>query len=64
MPRELFNRRCNVEASVFQLVYHTRNKKLKYRGKVRVQLWAFCRAAWINVRRITLHQAKLAEMAA
>ena len=64
LPRTLFNRRCNVEASIFQLVYHTRKKKLKYRGKVRVQLWAFCRAAWINVRRIALYQAKQAEMAA
>lgn len=64
LPRALFNRRCNVEASIFQLVYHTRKKKLKYRGKVRVQLWAFCRAAWINVRRIALYQAKQAEMAA
>ncbi|MFZ1575192.1 MAG: transposase, partial [Chromatiaceae bacterium] len=64
LPRELFNRRCHVEASSFQLVYYTRKKKRKYRGNVRVQLWAFCRAAGINVRRIALYQAKLAEMAA
>ena len=64
LPRALFNRRCKVEASLFQLVYHTRKKKLKDRGQVRVPLWAFCRAAWINVRRIALYQAKRAEMAA
>ncbi|WPL19979.1 transposase [Thiorhodovibrio frisius] len=64
LPRELFNRRCNVEASIFQLVYHTRNKKLKYRGRRAVQLWAVCRVAWLNVKRIVLYQAKEAEMAA
>jgi hypothetical protein len=32
--RELFNRRCNVEATIFQLCYHTGKKKLKYRGQV------------------------------
>lgn len=64
LPRELFNRRCNVEASIFQLCYHTRQKKLKYRGKFRVQLWAVCRAAWINMRRIGIYQAKQAEVTA
>ncbi len=64
LPRELFNRRCNVEASVFQLVYHTRNKKVKYRGQGAVQLWAICRVAWINVKRIVLFQATQAEMLA
>ena len=63
LPRALFNRRCNVEASVFQLVYHTRNKKLKYRGRSAVQLWAVCRVAWLNVKRIVLHQAKQAKQA-
>ena len=61
LPRELFNRRCNVEATIFQLCYHTNGKKLKYRGKFRVQLWATCRAAWINMRRIASFQAKQAQ---
>jgi len=64
LPRELFNRRCNVEATIFQLCYHTNQKKLKYRGKFRVQLWAVCRAAWINMRRIANYQAKQAAVAA
>ncbi len=64
LPRELFNRRCNVEATIFQLCYHTRKKKLKYRGKLRVQLWAACRAAWINMRRIATYQAKQARATA
>jgi hypothetical protein len=45
LPRELFNRRCNVEATIVQLCYHTHKKKLKYRGKFRVQRWAICRVA-------------------
>jgi hypothetical protein len=61
LPRELFNRRCNVEATIFQLCYHTNKKKLKYRGKFRVQLWAVCRVAWINMKRIASYQAKQAE---
>ena len=64
LPRRLFNRRCNVEATIFQLCYHTRKKKLKYRGKSRVQLWAICRAAWINMRRIANYQAEQAEASA
>lgn len=64
LPRELFNRRCNVEASIFQLFYHTRKKKLKYRGQCAVRLWAVCRAAWINMKRIVIYQGRSAEMIA
>ena len=64
LPRELFNRRCNVEASIFQLSYHTRKKKLKYRGQCAVQLWAVCRTAWINMKRIVIYQGRSAEMIA
>ena len=64
LPQELFNRRCNVEATIFQLCYHTNKKKLKYRGKFRVQLWAVCRSAWINMRRIASFQAEQAEVIA
>ncbi len=38
--------------------------KLKYRGKCRGQLWAVCRAAWINMRRIASYQAKQVEASA
>lgn len=62
LPRALFNRRCNVEASIFQLAYHTRKKKLKYRGRCAVQLWAVCRAAWINIKRMVIYQVKSAEI--
>ncbi len=62
LPRDLFNRRCNVEASIFQLSYHTRKKKLKYRSRCAVQLWAVCRAAWINIKRMVIYQEKFAEI--
>jgi hypothetical protein len=62
LPRELFNRRCNVEASIFQLSYHTRKKKLKYRGGCAVQRWAVCRAAWINIKRMVIYPVKSAEI--
>jgi hypothetical protein len=61
-PRALCNRRCNVEATIFQLCYHTNPKKLKDRGRFRVHLWAVCRAAWINMRRMTSYPAKQAEV--
>lgn len=60
LPRELLNRRCNVEATIFQLCYHTNNKKLKYRGRFAATLWALSRAAWINMRRIADFQSKQA----
>lgn len=63
LPRELYNRRCNVEATIFQLCYHTRKKQLRYRGQFRVTLWAICRAAWINVSRITDYQGAQAKTA-
>ena len=54
----------NVEASLFQLCYHTRKKQLKYCGQFAAQVWAVCRAAWINMTRIASDQAKQAEAAA
>ena len=52
LPDWIRNRRHNVEASLFQLSYHTRNNKTRYRGRLAHQAWAFCRAAWINLVRI------------
>ena len=58
IPREEKNKRNNVEASIFQLCFHTRNNKTRYRGKRKHELWAFARSAWINLRRIVLFQSK------
>ena len=58
IPQEEKNKRNNVEASIFQLCFHTRNNKTRYRGKRKHELWAFARSAWINLRRIILFQSK------
>ena len=52
LPDPVRQRRNNVEASLLQLSYHTRNNKTRYRGLLAHQSWAFCRAAWINLVRI------------
>lgn len=55
MPEETKNRRNNVEATIFQLTYFTRNNKTRYRGKTKHQFWANCRAMWNNLVRIANH---------
>jgi hypothetical protein len=52
LPPEIRNKRPNVEASIFQLCFLTRNNKIRYRGKYKTQLWATFRSAWINMVRI------------
>jgi hypothetical protein len=52
LPDSVRRHRNNVEASLFQLSYHTRNNKTRYRGLWAHQSWAFCRAAWMNLIRI------------
>ncbi len=49
---EELQKRNNVEATVFQLAYHLRNNKSKYRGLFKTQMWAVCRCFWINLVRI------------
>ncbi|HAJ99268.1 MAG TPA: transposase [Bacteroidales bacterium] len=46
------HKRNNVEATIFQLAYHLRNKKSKYRTLIKQQIWATCRCLWINFVRI------------
>ena len=60
IPQEEKNKRNNVEASIFQLCFHTRNNKTRYRGKRKHELWAYARSAWINLRRIILFLSKSA----
>ena len=50
--KEELNKRNNVEATVFQLSYHLRNNKTKYRGLYKQRMWAYCRCLWINLVRI------------
>ncbi|MFH1050603.1 MAG: transposase [bacterium] len=52
LPAKIKNIRNNVEASIFQLSFHTRNNKTRYRGIIKHKLWATMRCLWINFRRI------------
>lgn len=53
------NIRNNVEATIFQLTYHARNNKTRYRGLFKTQMWATLRCLWINFRRIVLFIGKV-----
>lgn len=61
LPREVKNRRNNVEATIFQLSYHTRNNKTRYRGQFRNRVWAISRSIWINLIRIRNHVKEQAQ---
>ena len=50
--KEEVHKRNNVEATIFQLVYHLRNNKSKYRGLIKQKIWAIFRSLWINLVRI------------
>jgi len=52
LPKEKLDIRNNVEATVFQLGYHYRGNKSRYRGLIKHRLWAISRCLWINYRRI------------
>jgi hypothetical protein len=52
-PKEKHDIRNNVEATIFQLGYHYRGNKSRYRGLIKHRLWGISRGLWINFRRIT-----------
>ena len=52
LPDHIRNRRNNVEASIFQLSYYTKDGKTRYRGLRPHRLWAHCRGLWVNLVRI------------
>tara|TARA_B100000315_G_C14545455_1_gene573009 strand:+ start:147 stop:1673 length:1527 start_codon:yes stop_codon:yes gene_type:complete len=52
LPAHIRNRRNNVEASIFQLSYYTKDGKTRYRGLIPHQLWSWCRGLWVNLVRI------------
>jgi hypothetical protein len=52
MPVEKRIKRNNVEATIFQLSYFTRNNKIRYRGLYQTKMWATLRCIWINLKRI------------
>ena len=50
--KEELNLRSNVEATIFQLGYHYRANKSRYRGLIKHKIWAYARCMWINFMRI------------
>lgn len=51
-PREILEKRINVEATIFQLSYHCKKAKTRYRGLIKHKMWATVRCLWINFVRI------------
>lgn len=52
IPTEKRNKRNNIEATIFQLSYYSRNNKTRYRGLIQHKIWALLRSIWINLKRI------------
>ena len=59
VPFEKRKRRNNVEATIFQYCFHTRNNKTRYRGLIKHKMQALARCAWINVRRLLLFDLEM-----
>jgi hypothetical protein len=57
-PKEILQKRNNVEATIFQLAYHYPNGKSRYRGRIQHQMWANVRCLWVNFVRIWKYAAK------
>lgn len=60
VPIQELNRRNNVEAAMFQISFHTRNNKTRYRGLSKHVMWACARCMWINFKRLAIFQEKAA----
>ena len=60
IPFDKRKKRNNVEATIFQYCFHTRNNKTRYRGLFKHKMQAIARCAWINVRRLLLFDLKMA----
>lgn len=48
IPGQEQMKRNNVEATIFQYCFHTRNNKTRYGGLLRHKLFTFARCLWIN----------------
>lgn len=57
-PASERNKRNNVEASIWHLTHTLRTGKTSYRGVIKHKLWAWCRALWVNMRRIQRYIAQ------
>jgi hypothetical protein len=59
MPANERKKRNNVEATIFQISYHTRKDKTRYRGLIKHRMWAMFRGLWVNLRRIVVYVEQL-----
>ena len=57
-PKEILQKRNNVEATIFQMGYHYPNGKTRYRGQEKNQMWANIRGLWVNYVRILKFKVK------
>ena len=60
IPFDERKKRNNVEATIFQYCFHTRNNKTRDRGLFKHKMQAVARCAWINVHRLLLFDLKMA----
>ena len=63
IPWEERKKRNNVEATIFQYCFLTRNNKTRYRGLFKQTLQALARCAWINMHRLFIFDVKAANLA-
>lgn len=63
IPWEERKKRNNVEATIFQYCFLTRNNKTRYRGLFKQTLQALARCAWINMRRLFIFDVNAANLA-
>ena len=56
IPKKELDRRNNVEAAMFQISFHTRNNKTRYRSLPKHLMWAYSRCLWMNFIRLMLFQ--------
>lgn len=56
IPKERLDIRNNVEATIFQYCFHTRNNKTRYRGLAKHRMQAISRCAWMNLVRLCIFQ--------
>ena len=56
---EIKNVRNNVEATIFQLCYHYRHNRSRYRGLCKHAMWANIRGMWVNFVRIVKQVKKI-----
>ena len=55
IPIEEQRKRNNVEATMFQYCFHSRNNKTRYRGLLKHKLYSYARCLWMNHVRLMIY---------